>query len=87
MPSELGECMIAVMPAKYSSSAMKVSDMKDTRKFNTKKTLVEQRVDRCLQNWNMERMIEFIAVLDYQARFLPLLSTSRSYRSVVAQAP
>ena len=71
MPRELGEPVIILIPAMYSSSAMKDSEMKNVKKLRNMKTLVAHRVDLCLQYWNRDRIIEFVDVLDCQARFLP----------------
>ena len=83
----MDELEILSRPAMYSSSAMKVTDTREVNKLRKKKTLVAQSVDLCLQYWNIDRMIEFMDVLDYHARFLPSLATSRSYKKVDAQAP
>ena len=86
MPSELGEFTIIDRPAKCSSSVMKLSEMKKVMKLRIKKTFVAHSVDRCLQYWNKERMIEFMDVLAYHARFLPSVDTSKSCSVLEAQA-
>jgi len=45
---ELGDCKSMERPARYSSSAMKLSEMKNVKKLSIKKTLVAHKVDLCL---------------------------------------
>ena len=71
MPRELGEPVNILIPAMYSSSAMKERDMKKVKKLRNAKAFVTHRVDRCLQYWNSDKIIELHDVLDCQAIFLP----------------
>ena len=87
MPIELGEPEIILIPAMYSSSAMKASEMRKVKKLRNMKTFVAHRVDRCLQYWNNDKISELIEMLDCQARFLPSYPISKSYRKLEAQAP
>ena len=48
MPRLFGDWLIMEMPARYSSSAMKLSEMKKVMKFRKMNTFVEQSVDLCL---------------------------------------
>ena len=59
---------------------MNESEIMKIKKFRNMKTLVAHIVDRCLQYWNNDSMIEFIDVLESQARFLPSYVMSRSWR-------
>ena len=49
IPRELGEPVTILIPAMYSSSAMKDREMKKVKKFRNIKALVTHRVDLCLQ--------------------------------------
>ena len=71
IPRELGEPVSILIPAMYSSSAMKEREMKKVKKLRNAKAFVTQRVDLCLQYWNRDKMIELHDVLDCQAMFLP----------------
>ena len=48
-PRELGELVSISIPAIYSSSARKESEMKKVKKLRNMKTFVAQSVDLCLQ--------------------------------------
>ena len=80
IPSELGDCIIVMMPGIYVSSKMNASEIAKMKKLEKAKALVQHIVDLCLQYWNIASMIEFRHVLDSHAKFLPSVEMSRSYR-------